>query len=54
MRSRRYRRKDDSVKSLESKPHTVPVADIIVGERHRRDLGDIDALASNIAENPLS
>lgn len=26
-----------------------PIADIRVGERHRRDLGDIDALAQSIA-----
>ena len=29
---------------------SLPVADIKVGSRHRRDLGDIDALAQNIAE----
>jgi len=38
------------MKSLESKPQTLPIMDIIVGERHRRDLGDIDALARSIAE----
>jgi ParB family chromosome partitioning protein len=38
------------MKPLDHKPHTVPVTDIIVGDRHRHDLGDIDALARNIAE----
>lgn len=28
----------------------IPVSQIVVGERHRKDLGDIDALASSIAE----
>jgi hypothetical protein len=50
MRWRRYRRKDDCVKSLESKPQTVAIASIIVGKRHRLDLGNIDALARSIAE----
>jgi hypothetical protein len=27
-----------------------PVADIIVGERHRKDLGDIDGLAANTSD----
>jgi hypothetical protein len=33
-------------------PHgigTMPISAIILGKRHRRDLGDIDALAANIA-----
>ena len=34
------------------------VANIIVGERHRRDMGDIDGLAASIAEigllNPIT
>jgi ParB family chromosome partitioning protein len=38
------------MKPLDHKPHTVPFTDIIVGERHRHDLGDIDALARSIAE----
>jgi ParB family chromosome partitioning protein len=29
---------------------TRPVADIMVGERHRKDLGDLPALAQDIAE----
>jgi ParB family chromosome partitioning protein len=29
---------------------TMAIADIHVGERHRRDMGDIDGLAANIAE----
>lgn len=28
----------------------TPISQIVVGERHRKDLGDIDALASSIAE----
>jgi N6-adenosine-specific RNA methylase IME4 len=32
---------------------SVPVADIFIGERHRRDMGDIDALADSIAEMGL-
>ena len=31
-------------------PHTMPVADIKVGKRHRRDLGNIQSLAANINE----
>ena len=38
------------MKPLDHKPQTVPFTNIIVGERHRHDLGDIDALARNIAE----
>ena len=29
---------------------TRPIDSIIVGERHRRDMGDIDGLAASIAE----
>jgi ParB family chromosome partitioning protein len=28
----------------------MPTADIIVGERHRKDMGDIDGLAASIGE----
>jgi ParB family chromosome partitioning protein len=38
------------MKSLESKPQIVAIASIIVGKRHRRDLGDIAALAQTITE----
>jgi hypothetical protein len=37
------------MKPANPKPHTIPTATIKVGERHRRDLGDIDAVAQNIA-----
>ena len=38
------------MKTVDHKLHTLPVTDIIVGKRHRLDLGDIDALARSIAE----
>jgi N6-adenosine-specific RNA methylase IME4 len=38
------------MKSVNSKPHTVPIADVRVGSRHRRDLGNIVALAHSIDE----
>jgi N6-adenosine-specific RNA methylase IME4 len=31
-------------------PPSLPISEIVVGERHRRDLGDIDGLAASIAE----
>src|SRR6266498_4676640 len=31
-------------------PATMPIADTKIGERHRRDLGDVASLAANIAE----
>jgi N6-adenosine-specific RNA methylase IME4/ParB-like chromosome segregation protein Spo0J len=34
----------------DDKPHTMSISDISVRERHRRDMGDVDALAANIAE----
>jgi len=36
--------------SLDSPATSLPIDSIIVGERHRRDLGDITALAQSIAE----
>jgi hypothetical protein len=37
---------------------TLPIADIAIGERHRKDLGDIDGLAASIADigllNPIT
>jgi hypothetical protein len=38
------------MKTVNSKPHTVPVTDVLVGSRIRRDLGNIDELARSIAE----
>ena len=38
------------MKTAEIKPHAVPITDVIVGNRHRRDLGNIEPLASSIAE----
>jgi N6-adenosine-specific RNA methylase IME4 len=38
------------MKTAISNPHTVPIQDVIVGSRIRRDLGDIDELARIIAE----
>jgi hypothetical protein len=31
----------------------MPISDIVIGPRHRRDLGDIDVLAASIAELTL-
>jgi hypothetical protein len=36
------------MKTAEIKPHTVPITDVIVGNRHRRDLGNIEPLASSM------
>ena len=49
-RHRKYPSPHSSPKSLESQgqPTELPLDAIHVGERHRRDLGDIDALAANI------
>jgi ParB family chromosome partitioning protein len=37
---------------------TVPIDRIIIGERHRKDMGDIDGLAQSIADigliNPIT
>jgi ParB-like nuclease domain len=41
---------DTLVKERENNTPEIPVADIEVGTRHRHDMGDIDALAQNIAE----
>jgi hypothetical protein len=38
------------MKSPDTKPHSIPITDVIVGERYRRDLGDIDELARSIEE----
>jgi ParB-like nuclease domain/MT-A70 len=35
------------------KPHTIPIEDVLVGSRIRRDLGNIDELARTIAEDGL-
>jgi len=32
---------------------TIPIADVIVGERHRCDMGDIEGLAASIAKDTL-
>src|SRR5262245_48697274 len=37
-------------KGVEAIPLKRRIADIKIGKRHRKDLGDIDGLASNIAE----
>jgi ParB family chromosome partitioning protein len=31
-------------------PKMMPIANIRVGERHRKDMGDLDGLAASIAE----
>src|SRR6516165_622833 len=38
------------MKTAEIKPHTVPITDVIVGNRHRHDLGNIADLAHSIEE----
>jgi ParB/RepB/Spo0J family partition protein len=38
------------VKTVDIKPHTVPIEDVLVGRRHSRDLGNIDELARSIEE----
>jgi N6-adenosine-specific RNA methylase IME4/ParB-like chromosome segregation protein Spo0J len=35
------------------RPHQLPIADIRIGKRHRRELGDIDELAASIQETGL-
>jgi ParB-like nuclease domain len=39
-----------SIKTVNSQPHTVPIEQVVVGSRIRRDLGDVDGLARSIAE----
>ena len=38
------------MKTAEIKPHAVPITDVIVGNRHRHDLGNIAELAHSIEE----
>ncbi len=42
--------KETSPKPPSTAAMALPIADIIVRDRHRRDMGDLDALARNIAE----
>jgi hypothetical protein len=46
------RRRDSSTPSLPS-ASTVRIADIKIGQRHRKDMGDIAALAASMAELEL-
>jgi ParB/RepB/Spo0J family partition protein len=39
-----------AMKPIPDKQHTVPISEIRIGERHRRDLGDITGLAASIDE----
>jgi ParB family transcriptional regulator, chromosome partitioning protein len=39
-----------SMKTVDTKPRTIPIDDVLVGSRIRRDLGNIDELASIIDE----
>ena len=50
MGAARMRRFFPELPNMLTGPATRPVADIVVGERHRRELGDIDGLARSIAE----
>jgi ParB-like nuclease domain len=43
------RRRASKPKDSELQP-ALPLDDIIVGERHRRDMGDVDGLAANMAD----
>jgi N6-adenosine-specific RNA methylase IME4 len=38
------------MKSITAKPHTIRIADIKIGKRHRKDLGDIEPLSASISE----
>ena len=40
----------DKTHRLDFSPAVLPIDQIKIGTRHRKDLGDIDALAANIAE----
>jgi hypothetical protein len=38
------------MKRVDVKPHTIPIEDVLVGSRHRRDLGNIAEFARSIEE----
>src|SRR5438067_9356599 len=52
MREARNRLRD-AMKTPNPNPHTIPIKDIIVGKRHRHDLGDIVGFAKDIDEMGL-
>jgi hypothetical protein len=38
------------MKTDDGKPHTIAITDVVVGQRHRHDLGNIEELGASIAE----